>query len=127
MPTRKEIVKVWLAKMDSNLSELAELMGISKQKLSYHFQKKDISLDLFEEISKKLKEKGINIDNSFKQSIYSGRDSIVRDSNVVYSGIEIDELRRQLAKAEGKIEVYKEQLEKAQTRIAELERKNNEP
>ncbi len=72
VPKRKEIIKILLVKINKNLSELAELMEISKQKLNYHFQKEDIDLDLFDKIIRKLKEKGFtidNIDNSISQII----------------------------------------------------------
>lgn len=69
VPKRKEIIKILLVKIDKNLSELAELMDISKQKLNYHFQKEDIDLDLYNKIIDKLIEKGFNIDNSITQTV----------------------------------------------------------
>ncbi len=102
MPKRKEIIKVLLAKIDKNLSELAELMGISKQKLNYHFQKDDISLDLFDKIINKLQEKGFNIDNSITQTNYGetgmnynaahSKAGQVTENNYYYSPEAISEL-----------------------------------
>lgn len=120
MPTlRKDIILAELKKAGISKAKMGKLLGFRSRTAFYkHFEKSDIDIDLFNSIINKLSDKGINIDSSYKQSIKSGRDSIVGES-----GTAIDELRKLLAKAEGKAETYKELYEQALAKIKELEKK----
>lgn len=73
VPKKKEIIKILLAMADSNLSELAELMGKTKQKLNYHFQKEDITADLFEEIIGAIKSDPSKFSKFIKAGIVADR------------------------------------------------------
>lgn len=110
--TREQIVEAITDKFGS-IEDYASIYKTSKQNIS---QKALIQSPKF---IKQLEKDGITsiIDNSVKFSVKSGRDSIVGGS-----GADIEELRKQLAKAEGKADTYKELYEQALVKIKELEK-----
>ena len=137
MLNNKEIIKILVAMADSNLTELAELMGMTKQKLNYHFQKEDIPSNLFQEIITAIKSDPIKYHKFVKAGVNPDKSNIQITGDITSKGemilANINDGKGLHAEehhhhnSEGFKEAYllaKEKIEKLEIEVATLKKEN---
>jgi hypothetical protein len=137
MQNLKKIVKKILIDLEMSDTDLAEVIGMTKANLSYHFNKADISPKLYQEIIDALVvKKGLNPEISPSQSYTVHDKSFHKNTegegmhgNFIgepkeynnYNGITSTTLERVIKPYEDLIEMLKLQLAEKERRIKELE------
>lgn len=91
---RKEIAKKFIKESGISFAKFAKEIGLSPQNWHHHFKKDDIDLDLFQKISDKLKEKGINIDDAVVYPDNKNK-SLVNENLVAYLANKVMELEKE--------------------------------
>lgn len=144
MQNLKKIVKKILIDLDMSDTDLADVIGMTKANLSYHFNKADISPKLYTEIIDALVvKKGLNPKISPSSQSYTVHDEsfqkhtegegmhgnfIGEPKEYNYNGITSATLERVIKPYEDLIEMLKLQLADKEKLIRELEEKlNHEP